>query len=59
VNIGAEEVFEIPGATVFVEWPEMLEGRFEPTVRIRIEKTEADEMRRFEIERLSEPRIFS
>lgn len=50
INIGGEEIME-NGGLILVEWPEIIEPIYIPTVRIRIEKTPDSETRVFTIER--------
>ena len=45
VAIGGEEIFENPDAICLVEWPEMVESRYKPTIKIHLQKTE-DELTR-------------
>ena len=43
INIGAEDIFADPTAIRFVEWPELLEGKYAPTIRITLKKIPEDE----------------
>ncbi len=51
VNVGGEEILDREDAVCFVEWPERLEGRYRPSVTVRISRTGNPEVRRFEIVR--------
>ena len=52
VAIGGEEIFENSQAICFVEWPEKIESRYPPTIRIHCEKTDDENSRKIEIERV-------
>ena len=52
VAIGGEEILENPLAICFVEWPEKIESRYSPTVKIFCEKTEDEDTRSIRVERV-------
>ncbi|MDD2891648.1 MAG: tRNA (adenosine(37)-N6)-threonylcarbamoyltransferase complex ATPase subunit type 1 TsaE [Candidatus Gracilibacteria bacterium] len=46
VNIGGEEILDNPENICLIEWPEILHGRFNPTIDVEILKTEKEDERR-------------
>lgn len=50
VNIGAEEILDNPTNICLIEWPELLESRYEATIDIEIIKTEREDEREVRIE---------
>lgn len=49
VNIGGEEILDNPENICLVEWPELLEGKYDPTVDVSILKTENEHERELTI----------
>lgn len=45
VNIGGEEILDNPKNICLIEWPELLAGRYEPTIDVTILKTEVEDER--------------
>ena len=50
VNIGWEEILDNPDNICLIEWPELLVGRYNPTIDVTIIKTEAENERELRIE---------
>lgn len=46
VNIGGEEIFDDPDNICIVEWPEVLEAHYTPTVAIHLDKTDEENTRK-------------
>lgn len=46
VNIWGEEILDNPDNICLIEWPEILEGRYKPTIDIQILKTEKEDERK-------------
>lgn len=42
VNIGGEEILDNPENICLIEWPEFLDGRYEPTIDVTIKKTQKE-----------------
>ena len=50
VNIGGEEILDNPENICIIEWPEILDRYYEPTIDIQLRKVEGeDRMREAEI----------
>jgi len=49
VNIGGEEILDNPENICFIEWPELLVGRYNPTIDIEILKTDKEDEREIHI----------
>jgi len=45
VNIGGEEVLDNPENICLIEWPELLEGKYNSTIDIEIRKTQKEDER--------------
>ncbi|MDD5376700.1 MAG: tRNA (adenosine(37)-N6)-threonylcarbamoyltransferase complex ATPase subunit type 1 TsaE [Candidatus Gracilibacteria bacterium] len=50
VNIGGEEILDNPENICLIEWPELLVGRYKPTIDVEIFKTEKEDEREVEID---------
>ncbi|NCP76999.1 tRNA (adenosine(37)-N6)-threonylcarbamoyltransferase complex ATPase subunit type 1 TsaE [bacterium] len=49
VNIGGEEILDNPENICLIEWPELLVGRYDPTIDIEILKTNKEDEREIHI----------
>lgn len=49
VNIGGEEILDNPENICLIEWPELLIGRYRPTIDVEIGKTEKEDEREVSI----------
>lgn len=49
VNIGGEEILDDPENICLIEWPEILIGKYRPTIDVEIRKTEKEDEREVEI----------
>lgn len=49
INIWAEEIVDNEENICIIEWPELIEKNYKPTISIKISKTEDDAIREFEI----------
>lgn len=45
VNIGGEEILDDERNICIIEWPELLSGRYDPTIDIEMRKTEKEDER--------------
>lgn len=49
INIGGEEILDNPENICLIEWPELLNGRYGPTIDVEILKTEKEDEREVHI----------
>lgn len=49
VNIGGEEILDNPENICLIEWPELLVGRYAPSIDVKIMKTEKENERELRI----------
>ena len=49
VNIWWEEILDSKQNTCFIEWPDLLEWKYEPDVIIRLDKTDNENERKIEV----------